>query len=300
MTLTIRESCATNLTTELAIDEVMFEGRTSFQHILLTRTSFGRTLCMDHNTQSSDADEGLYHAALVHPPLFSHPNPKRVLIGGGGEGATLRDVLRHPQVEKCTMVDIDEEAVQIFKEHLPDWSDGAFDSPRADVRFGDVRAYLKECQPDSFDVILLDCSDPIVDGPSALIFTQEFFQLCARALAPGGILAGQIGEWDIETGGNNYRAMYTTIGQAFSHRIAYRIPMPVFGTSWGFILASKQAIPPRPEDLQSRFQQADPKVADYYDPEGHSAMLWLPKASKEALEEPGRLLCDADNLAKLG
>ena len=117
-----------NLLRKIKIDELYFEGRTKYQKVHCFSNEFlGKTLFLDEKIQSAQIDEYVYHEALVHPSLLVHPSPKNVLVIGGGEGATIREVLRHPSIQNVTMVDIDEELVGICEKYLPEWSDGAFD-----------------------------------------------------------------------------------------------------------------------------------------------------------------------------
>src|SRR6202451_3319175 len=138
-----------------AIEELYYAGRTPFQSVAVLRTAtFGKMLVLDGDTQSSQADEKIYHESLVHPALAAGAGRREVLILGGGEGATLREVLRHPGVARCTMVDIDGEVVELSKTYLPEWSDGAFGDPRANLIIGDALAYIK--QRGTFDAIISD------------------------------------------------------------------------------------------------------------------------------------------------
>ncbi|HUK99897.1 MAG TPA: spermidine synthase, partial [Nitrospirota bacterium] len=119
---------------------IHYASQTKYQRMeIMDCGSYGRCLVLDGKMQSTLTDEFIYHEALVHPALLTHPNPKRVFIVGGGEGATLREVLRHKSVEYCMMVDIDQEVVEKSKEFLPEWHQGAFDDPRTDLRFMEAR-----------------------------------------------------------------------------------------------------------------------------------------------------------------
>ena len=122
-----------------SVRATLYEGRTAYQRVqLLDSDAFGKMLVLDGKTQSSALDEAIYHDALVHPAMLLHPHPLRVFIAGGGEGATLREVLAHHTVERAVMVDIDGEVVELCKRHLPSFSQGAFEDPRAELHLADA------------------------------------------------------------------------------------------------------------------------------------------------------------------
>jgi spermidine synthase len=143
-------------------------------------------LVLDGDTQSSQHDEKIYHESLVGPAMASTDDRSEILILGGGEGATLREVLRHPAVRRCTMVDIDGEVVELSKKFLPEWSDGAFDDSRARVIIGDALAFLKE-DTGTYGVVISDLTEPLPDSPSFPLFNGEVFSDIKKRLAPGGV-----------------------------------------------------------------------------------------------------------------
>lgn len=143
---------------------------------------FGRSLVIDGLIQSCQVDEFVYHESLVHPALLAHPCPKSVYIGGGGEGSTAREVLRHSTVERCVMVDIDEDVVRFCREHLPENS-AAFSDPRLELIIDDAKAVLEKSG--RFDVIIMDLDDPLEGGPCYQLYTTEFYQMIKAKLNPG-------------------------------------------------------------------------------------------------------------------
>src|SRR2546425_5495225 len=148
------------------VKTVLFSKKTPFQHIEIVELGdYGRSLILDGKVQSTQADEFIYHEVLVHPAILVHPNPKRVMVIGGGEGATLREVLRHRSVERALMVDIDREVIEVSRAMLPEFHAGAFDDPRPELAFEDARRWL-ETHDQVFDVIIIDLSDPIEEGRS--------------------------------------------------------------------------------------------------------------------------------------
>src|SRR3972149_10077921 len=143
-----------DLTMLHSIKERIYSGRSKFQSVDIINTgSFGICLVLDGKIQSSEADEFIYHEALVHPAMLTHPHPEKVFIAGGGEGATLREVLAHKTVKRAVMVDIDEEVTAISRKYLPDHARGAFEDPRTHLHYTDARQHL-ENSPDRYDIII--------------------------------------------------------------------------------------------------------------------------------------------------
>ena len=219
------------------IRDVLYTGQTAYQKVdILQSEEFGRCLVLDGKTQSTEFDEHIYHECLVHPALLSHPDPKSVFIGGGGEGTTLREVLAHRSVEKVTMLDLDKEVVDLCRRFLPQHHQGSFDDPRVELLHQDARGYLAETS-DTFDVIVLDLVDPMEGGPAYLLYTREFYRLAAKRLNPGGMLVTQSGP----AGLINYTECFTpiahTLGDLFPQVRPYTVYVPSFITPWGFVMA---------------------------------------------------------------
>jgi spermidine synthase len=220
-----------------AIDETYFAGRTPFQSVAVLRTAvFGKLLVLDGDTQSSQADEKIYHESLVHPALASAASRTNVLILGGGEGATLREVLRNADVARCTMVDIDGEVVELAKKYLAEWSDGAFEDPRARVIIGDALAFLKT-DGDRYGVIVSDLTEPLPDSPSFPLFNGEVFRDIKARLEPGGIYVLQA-----STAGMHNMALHAKMARSlrahFAHVRSFYTHVPAFDNDWAFIACS--------------------------------------------------------------
>jgi spermidine synthase len=210
-------------------------------------------LVTDGKMQSAQFDEYAYHESLVHPALFkvaSSPNgavPRKVFIGGGGELATAREVLRHKSVEKVIMVDIDAKVLEVCKEYLPEWGGEAVSKdPRFELVIGDAHAYLLETQ-ETFDVIIMDISDPIEAGPGIMLYTKELYQhALTRLNQPHGVFVTQAGTAEsIPAAGNEtlesdpscYSPIYNTLKSAFDFAVPYSTNIPSFGGDWGFVMA---------------------------------------------------------------
>ena len=263
------------------VTRVLARVQTAFQDVEIVETrSFGRALFLDGAPQSAVADEYVYHEALVHPALIAHAAPKRVLIAGGGEGATLREVLRHPGVERAVMVDIDGELVDLCREHLAEMHQGAFDDPRAEVVIGDALAYLRE-REESFDAIVIDLTDPSEDGPIGELYSERFYRLVESRLAEGGIVVLQA--YTFGPGRTAWQdKIRATLSQVFPIVRRYRAEVPFFKDSWAFITASAvrdpAALPATYVDRALGERGVD--GLRFYDGTTHLSMFALPKYAR--------------------
>ncbi|AOW47934.1 spermidine synthase [Acetobacter ascendens] len=166
--------------------------RSPFQDIVVFESdSHGRVLMLDGVVQITEKDEFVYQEMLTHVPLFTHANPKNVLIIGAGDGGVLRRVLEHPGIEKAVMVEIDGAVIELSKQHLPSIAGDAWNNSRAEVIVGDGIDYVARAADASFDVIIVDSTDPI--GVGEVLFTDSFYEHCARILTAEGLIVNQCG-----------------------------------------------------------------------------------------------------------
>lgn len=169
--------------------DVLFNERTPFQQVRVFQTaSYGKMLAINNMIMCTERDEFHYHEMIVHPAMQMLKTAKNVLIVGGGDGGTLREVLRYPQVEKVTMVEIDEAVIRASKLHLPQLSSG-FSSPKLDLIVGDGIAFVEKASNSSYDLVIVDGSDPV--GPAKGLFTASFYKNCHRILRGRGVLMTQ-------------------------------------------------------------------------------------------------------------
>ncbi len=279
-----------------AIEEVLYTGQTKFQFAEIMRTAnFGKCLMLDGKIQSSEADEFVYHEALVQPAMLLHPHPETVFIAGGGEGATLREALAHPSVKRAVMVDIDEQVIALCKQYLPDFSRGSFTDKRTELYHVDAREYLAQSR-DKFDVIIIDLPDPIEEGPAYLLFTKEFYQLARDKLSPDGVLCAQAGSASL-IDLLNFTAVYNTQKSVFPLVRPYQVDMPCFGGPWGFCLASMKHDPASlsPTELDSRISRRALSLK-FYDGLAHQSMFSLPKHLRETMSRQQRIITDKEPL----
>ena len=277
-----------------AVEEIIYSGKTRFQKIEIMRTgAFGRCLVLDSKIQSSDFDEFVYHESLVHPALLTHPGPEKVFIAGGGEGATLREILAHRTVKRAVMIDIDEGVIQVCKDYLPEYSRGAFEDKRTELRHEDARAYLGKSK-ESFDAIIIDLTEPIEEGPAYLLYTKEFYQMVSDKLTPDGLMSVQAGCASLVEL-LNFSAVYQTLKSVFPIVMPYQADIPAFGGPWGFCLASKGITPPPPAELDKRIAARSLKLR-HYDGVSHQYMFSLSKPLRAYLEQQTRIITDKEPL----
>jgi len=251
----------------------LFEGNSEFQHLeVLDTVPFGRMLVLDDATQTSEIDEYIYHEMLTHVPMMAHPDPKRVLVIGGGDGGALRRVLEYP-VEKATMVEIDSEVVRVSREWLPSIAGDAFDNPRGELIIGDGVKYLRETT-EHFDVILVDSTDPV--GPAVDLFNDAFYQDAQRAIGDNGIIVTQSGSPLVML--DELLAAVERLRRIFPIVKTYTCSIPIYpGVLWSFTAASNSIDPAQidPARIAARLQ-ANGSRTGWYTPAIHAAAFALP------------------------
>ncbi len=318
------------------LKNILASDLSEFQKIEVIETSFGKTLVTDGKTQSTQMDERSYHETLVHPSMLkyamssSSSGPRSVFIGGGGELATAREVLRHKSVERVLMVDLDEKVIEMCKEFLPEWGgEKVTNDPRFELIIGDAYAYLANNCQEKFDVMIMDISDPIEAGPGIMLYTQEFYQHVVKSLlTENGVFITQSGIADgihPESGKDctSFAAIHNTLKASFDYAIPYSINIPSFGSDWGYIMAGDSTCTSRgvghdgngngngslnvAADVDS-FVSVKPKVIDdliarmittttddenvltYYDGISHLRMFALPKPLREMIKKDQRIM----------
>jgi spermidine synthase len=278
-----------------AIEETYARARTAMQDVeIVESVSYGKMLLLDGLIQSAEDDEHVYHEGLVQPGMIAHPGPRDVLIIGGGEGATLREVLRHESVRHVTMVDIDPELIALCKEHLPEWHQGSFDDPRAEVVIGDGRAFVEKTDR-TFDVAICDITDFLDHGPAMRLYTREFYDTIRRRLNPGGLLIVQglelaVSDWE------EHALLARTLRSIFATVRTYQVFVPSFIFTWGFLVASNDVDPAAltPAEVDDRVDLRVKGPLKSYDGIVHQGYFALSKDLRALLDQAGPILTDAD------
>lgn len=270
------------------LKKILIKKKTKFQDVLVADSySFGRCLILDGEMQSSQMDEFIYHEALTHPALILHPHPKKVVILGGGEGATLREILKHKSITNVKMVDIDGEVVEFCKKHLSLWHQGSFYNPRAEIIIGDAKKFIEETQ-EKFDLIVSDLPSPIEAGPAYQLYTVEFYQKLVQKLSRTGLFVLQAGSGNllqIEL----HLKLYRTLKQIFPIVRSYGSYVPSFDVPWSFLLCSKKSYQ---DPLLLSIQEVDKRIAKriqgslrFYDGIAHQGLFGISKNLRNALQK---------------
>ncbi len=280
----------------LRFTEEILSFRSPYQEVKLVQSdTYGRVLLLDGKVQSTEVDEFIYHEALVHPAMLSHPRPRSVYIAGGGEGATLREVLKYPCVEEVVMVDLDREVVQLCRDQLPSWHQGAFADSRVRMVYEDARDVL-EREKKKYDVIICDLSEPVDEGPSYMLFTQEFYRLCRERLHTGGILVTQSGcpsfVYSV-----SFHSVTATLQSVFTHAHPYLAFIPSFASNWGFTMSGDTLLLPAMSqaEITSRFLPLGDQLR-YLDETFVASLFSIPKHLRDTRKEVGRIIRDGEPL----
>lgn len=265
--------------------------QTAFQSAIVAESeSFGKCLILDGEMQSSENDEFIYHEVLVHPGLMCHPNPENVLILGGGEGATVRELLKHKTVKKITMVDIDGEVIDFCKKYLHSWHQGAFDDKRCRLVVGDAKKFI-ETQNEKFDIIISDLPSPIEGGPAYQLYTIEFYHDLLKRLEKNGVFVMQAGSGNllqIEL----HQVLFATLKQIFKNVRPCYAYVPSFDVPWAFLIASNSCDPMQAqrEEAESAIKKRISGPLKFYDGIAHVGLFHVPKYLRTLLSQEKRII----------
>ncbi len=259
---------------------VYFEGnlverrQTPFQLLEVYETpELGLIFRLDGFNMTSERDEFFYHENLVHPAAAAHPDPKRALVIGGGDGGSSEELLKHSTLEVVHMAELDPEVIEVAKARFAKVHRGAFDNPRLKVTVGDGLAYLRETTA-RYDLVAMDLTDPV--GPSVELYSAQTFALAKRAMAPGAALTLHMGSPISHPA--RVRETLDTLRQVFEKVTPYFVHIPLYGSTWGFACAS-DTLEPRcatPEAIDAVLAARGVGDLQYYNGETHRAVFALP------------------------
>ena len=250
------------------------EFHTGLQSLEVHETpQFGRLFRLDGCFMTSEREEFIYHENLIHPALTAHGAARQVLIIGGGDGGAAEDALKHPDVQRVTMVELDGKVVEIARKYFGEIHRGAFESPRLRLLIEDGLKFISHTT-EKFDAIVLDLPDPV--GPATALYEEAFFRECKRALAPGGILTLHMGSPVSRP--ERVREHYSRLAKVFSVVRPYTMFIPLYGCLWSMATCSDSLDPVSVSatEIDRRIKRRNLQNLDYYNGATHQAVFALP------------------------
>ena len=275
--------------------KLIASAESKFQKIELFSTpKFGKVLRIDNYFMTSEKDEFFYHENMVHPAMLSHPNPKKILIIGGGDGGAAKEYLKHPSVEKIIIAEIDSVVIDFCKEHLSKVHDDSFSNSKVEVKICDGKKFIEE-STDQFDIVLLDLTDPF--GPSEMLYRIEFLTHCKRLLGDEGILTMHVGSPIARP--DLYHRLVSSAGYVFKIIRPYQTYVPLYGTSWGMLVASNSLDPMllSKSEIDTLFEKRNLKDLNYLNAENFNAIFYLPNYIRQILSKPFKPISKNDPLS---
>ncbi len=279
-----------------AVKNVILRTRSKYQQIDIIDTfNSGKILVLNSEPQSSQVDEHIYHESIVHPAMILHPNPENILIIGGGEGATLREVLKHKSVKKVIMVDIDEELNKIAIEYLQEWHQNSFFDPKVTIIFDDIKNYIKICQ-EKFDIIISDLNEPTGSTPAFKIYNESFLEQIKNISTNDTIFVMQASDmkdllfWHYRKDQDIplLKEYIELFSKYFKEVKIFHSFIPSFYSDWAFLFASNQKIPElTDQEIDQRIKERTNNKLKFYDSETHKLLFSLPKYVREVIEPLG-------------
>jgi spermidine synthase len=264
--------------------EILHDVQSPYQRVrILESPKYGKLLTLDDMFMTTENDEFHYHEMIAHPAIFAHGNIKKVLVIGGGDGGTVREILKHDSVEAVTMVEIDGEVIEACKKHLPSIA-AAFNDPRLELIVGDGIEYVKNAVEESYDLVVVDGSDPV--GPAEGLFSVAFFNNCFKALNKGGVLVaqGESPKFNEHAFADIHHTIKGLFGENNAHVALFYVPTYPTGM-WSFQFGTKDGtvdLNKIPTEEVDAFEIE--KGLKYYNSAIHHAALALPGFVKEILK----------------
>lgn len=272
------EKHSPNVRFSIKIDRQLYSGQSDFQRIdILQSQEFGRILTLDGLIMVTEKDEFIYHEMIVHPAMAVNPQTRKVLVIGAGDGGTVRELARYPQIQQIDLVEIDEMVVQVCREYLPQTA-CKLDDPRLRIFYEDGLKFIR-FQEDMYDLIIVDSTDPF--GPGEGLFSKEFYGNCFKALTENGILINQHESPFYEVDADNMRRAHQRLVATFPICKVYQFHMPTYPSGPGLWICLEKFHPVRSLDAASWNQLGIP--TRYYNTDIHRGAFYLPTYVKEVL-----------------
>jgi len=266
----------------VGLKQLLFSKQSEYQLVEVYETdTWGNLMTIDGMVMLSEKDEFVYHEMISHVAMFTHPSPKRVLIIGGGDGGTAREVLKHRHVIQVDMVEIDKTVVDASKLHFPGVGD--FDNPKLNVHYEDGIEFVKNVK-ELYDVIIIDGSDPV--GPAEGLFEKEFYQYCYDALNGSGVLTAQTESPWVESYHPSMKKLFTAVDDIFNISKMYLSYIPLYPAGmWSMACASKE-VDPLSDSVLKRIDRDEGilETLDYFNKDIHIGAFVLPNFVKKIFE----------------
>jgi spermidine synthase len=261
------------------IKKKLFETKSKYQKITVVETeAIGKLLLLDDKTMVSDADEFVYHELMGHIPLMTVPKAKHVLIIGGGDGGIVREVVKHPDIESVTLVEIDEMVVKVSQEFFPDCTSG-LTHPKLKLVMQDGAEFLKTT-PQQYDVIIIDSTDP--ENFASTLFTKEFYQMVKNKLTPDGVMMAQTENPFLDT--YSIQSIYDNLRSNFKNVHSLSAPMLIYpGVYWSFAYCSQKTSPVTLREDKINFMNTLAPSLKWYNPEWHVGAFQLSNFHKRKI-----------------
>ncbi len=276
MELWVSELQNENVKFSSRVKKTIYSEKTDFQEIEVLETEyFGKMMILDGVIQTTAFDEFVYHEMIVHVPMLTHPEPKRVLVIGGGDGGSVREISKHPELEKIQWVDIDRKVIEACKTHLPEWNQSIWENPLVEQKIQDGFAHMQQSKG-QYDIIIVDCSDPV--GPGAMLFSYEFYRDVYEALKEDGLFVQQTESPFYHR--ELIKRIQKDIGSLFPVTRLYTANIPTYPSGLHcFTIGSKKYDPMNFEAV--RMPSFETRC---YSEEAHKGSFLLPKYVKELLK----------------
>ena len=266
----------------MTLKNILINAKTKYQNLAIVEfEEYKRGIVLDNLVQSTEEDEYIYHESLVHPALITHPNPQKILLIGGGEGAALREILKHATVKEVTMVDIDEDVLKFCQKYLERMHRKSFNDPRAKIVIADGREYIKRLKDNNYDVVILDLTDPYGPKISRELYSIVFYQEIKRILKDDGIMVTQAGSsFFYET---VYDSVLSNLRSVFPIVREYNVWVPSYGYACNFIIGSKKYDPKTLSINEINKRIKERKIDTlFYSGETHIALFFTPIFRKKS------------------
>ena len=266
----------------IKVDRQLCTHQSEFQRIdIFESKEFGRILTLDGYLMVTEKDEYIYHEMITHVPLATNPDIKKVLVVGGGDGGTVRELCRYNHIEKIDMVEIDEMVVSVCKEFLPKLA-CSLDDKRVTIYYEDGMRFVRNAPDSQYDLIIVDSTDPFGFGEG--LFTKEFYGNCFRALTDDGILVNQHESTFYDSYANSMKRAHSRIKEFFSTALVYQAHIPTYPSGhWLFGFASKKYDPRT--DLKADWWNSLGLVTQYYNTILHTGCFAIPNNVRNTLRE---------------